>query len=139
MKIYNKKTFVEGLFMVLLAALNLVMGIITHDFDVKRLILVGALCFLGGRFLKRSMSRKDSREDQLEAMDERNQLIQMKHKSKAFEITQLLSFLLILVFIVLYTRSRYEGYIGMIVGLGLVYGISLFADLFTFIYYESKN
>lgn len=32
-----------------------------------------------------------------------------------------------------------RNFIGIIVGLGLAWGVSVFADIFAFFYYESKN
>ena len=52
------------------------------------MILILALMFIGGELTIRSVSRNLSKEDKLEEMDERNQLIELKTKSQSFRLTQ---------------------------------------------------
>lgn len=46
MKIYNKKSFSEGIFMLVLGSLNLIMDLINHTLDINGTILIVALYFL---------------------------------------------------------------------------------------------
>ena len=94
MKIYNKKSFAEGIFMLVLGTLNLIMDLINHTFEISGAILIIALYFLGGGLIIRSLSLKLTKEDKLDKMDERNQLIELKSKSKSFSLTQTISLLL---------------------------------------------
>ena len=57
-------------------------------FDISGMILILALMFIGGELTIRSVSRNLSKEDKLEEMDERNQLIELKTKSQSFRLTQ---------------------------------------------------
>ena len=50
-----------------------------------------------------------------------------------------ISFALMLVLLVMGKVSGYEGFIAMGVGLAFAYTISMFAEIFTYMYYESKN
>ncbi len=97
MKIYNKKTFAFGIFAVVLALLNLIASIWT-GFDVKSIILILLLLFFGLQSMLRGVSRKLTREDKMDELDERNQLIELKSRSKAFQLTQFIAFGLMLFF-----------------------------------------
>ncbi len=139
MKIYNKKSFAEGIFVLALSTLILITDLINHAFEIKGAVLTVALYFMGGGLVIRSLSFKFTKEDRLEKMDERNQLIELKSKSKAFRITQTISFCLMLGLLVIGKISGYEGFIAMGVGLAFAFLISMFAEIFSYMYYESKN
>ena len=139
MKIYNKKSFAEGIFMLALGMLNLIMDLINHKFEIKGVILILALYFLGGGLIIRGLSLKFTKEDKLDKMDERNQLIELKSKSKSFRLTQTISLLLMLTFLIMGKVSGYDGFIAMGVGLAFAFTISMFAEIFTYMYYEAEN
>lgn len=139
MKIYNKKEFISGAFMGALGLLNLILSIIRQDLDINSIILIVVLFVLGFGTIMRSISQRMAKEDKLEELDERNRLITMKSKSKSFRITQIISFMFMLVLLVMGKVSGYEGFIAMGVGLAFAFTISMFAEIFTYMYYESKN
>lgn len=139
MKIYNKKVFASGIFMMALGLLNLITSIVRHDLDINSIILIVALFAMGFGSVMRSMSQRMAKEDKLEELDERNRLIELKSKSKSFRLTQIISFALMLVLLVMGKVSGYEGFITMGVGLAFAFSISMFAEIFTYMYYESKN
>lgn len=139
MKIYNKKVFASGIFMMALGLLNLITSIVRHDLDINSIILIVALFAMGFGSVIRSMSQRMAKEDKLEELDERNRLIELKSKSKSFRLTQIISFVLMLVLLVMGKVSGYEGFIAMGVGLAFAFSISMFAEIFTYMYYESKN
>ena len=80
-----------------------------------------------------------AKEDKLEELDERNRLIALKSKSKSFRLTQIISCMRMLALLVMGKVSGYEGFIAMGVGLAFAFTISMFAEIFTYMYYESKN
>ena len=139
MKIYSKKSFAEGIFMLALGTLNLIMDLINHTFEISGAILIIALYFLGVGLIIRSLSHKFTKEDKVDEMDERNQLIELKSKSKSFRLTQTISFLIMLVFLIMGKVSCYDGFIAMGVGLAFAFAISIFTEIFTYMYYDSKN
>lgn len=139
MKIYNKKVFASGVFMMALGLLNLITSIIRQDLDINSIILIVALFVLGFGSIMRSISQRMAKEDKLEELDERNRLIALKSKSKSFRLTQIISFMLMLAFLIMGKVSGYEGFIAMGVGLAFAFAISMFAEVFTYMYYESKN
>lgn len=139
MKIYNKALFASGVFMLALSTINLVMNIMQNDVDTNTLILVIVLFVLGLSSVTRSVSRQKTREDRLEQRDERNQLVELKSKSKSFQLTQTIAFVFMLIFFVAGKLSGDTNFVAMGVGLGFVFTISMFAELFTYLYYEAKN
>lgn len=139
MKIYNKKVFASGVFMVALGLLNLITSMMRQDFDINSIILIAALFVLGFGSIMRSISQRMAKEDKLEELDERNRLIALKSKSKSFRLTQIISFALMLALLIMGKVSGYEGFIAMGVGLAFAFAISMFTEIFTYMYYESKN
>lgn len=139
MRIYNKKSFAEGIVMLALGSLNLILDFINHAFEINSAILIIVLYFLGGGFIIRSLSHKFAKEDKLDQLDERNQLIELKSKSKAFRLTQIISFLLMLFLQVMGKLADHNGLIAIGIGLAFSFFISMFAEIFTYTYYESKN
>ncbi len=139
MKIYNKNQFIEGIFMVILGTANLITDIIKHSVDMKGIILTTALFLFGFDAICRSLSGKLSGESMLEDLDERNQFIELKAKSKSFQITQAICFALLIGAMVAAKLTGYEGFVGIALGLVFAYAISMFTHLFVFIYYEQHN
>lgn len=136
MKIYDKKKFGSGLVCMALSLLNLIASFWT-GFDVSGIILILALLLFGVVLITRSLSYNLSREDKLEELDERNQLIELKTKSKSFRLTQGICFGLMLVFLVMGKVSGENLFIGMGVGLAFAYAVSMFTEIFTCFYYDN--
>lgn len=139
MKIYNKKLFVFGIFSIALATLNFIMDVINKTSDVNGAILVGALYLIGFEAMLHSLSRKLSKQDKLENLDERNQLIALKSKSKAFTLSQGISFCLMLAMLLIGKVSGYEGLIFVAIGLAFTFPIMMLTELFTYMHYEDRN
>lgn len=139
MKIYNKKSFVSGIFMAALATVNLIADVVNKTVDINGVLLAGALYLFGFGAITRSLSRKLAMQDKLEELDERNQLIAYKSKSRAFSLSQAISFFLMLALLVIGKVSGDQGFIAMGVGLAFAFSISMFTELFTYMYYEEKN
>ena len=68
MKIYNKKAFASGVFMVALGLLNLITSMMRQDFDMNSIILIAALFVLGFGLIMRSISQRMAKEDKLEEL-----------------------------------------------------------------------
>ena len=117
----------------------MITSIVRQDLDIKSIILIVALFTFGFGSIMRSISQRMAKADKLEELDERNRLIALKSKSKSFQLTQIISFMLMLALLVMGKVSGYEGFIAMGVGLAFAFAISMFSELFTYMYYESKN
>ena len=139
MKIYNKKKFISGIFIVALGVLNVITSIFRKDFDINSVILIAALFVMGFCAMIRSVSQRMARADRLEELDERNRLVELKSKKKSFELTQMISFLIMLILVIMGKVSGDERFIAMGVGLAVAFAISMFAEIFTFMYYEDRN
>ena len=139
MKIYNKKVFASGVFEIALVLLSLIADIMKQDFSIKSSVLIAVLVVLGFGSILRSISPRMAKEDKLEELDERNRLITLKSKSKSFQFTQIISFILMLALLVMGKVTGFEGFIAMGVGLAFAFTVSMFAEIFTYLYYESKN
>lgn len=136
-KIYNKKNFAFGVLCLVLAVANL-FACIDTGWDVSGAVLVAALLVFGVVSLVRSVSRRLSREDKLEEMDERNQLVELKTKSGAFRWTQIICFVLMLALLVAGKVSGETTLIAVGVGLAFAWTVSMFVEIAAAIYYESK-
>lgn len=139
MQIYSKKKFAFGIFMVVLGAADLVAGLTTQSIKIKDIILIVALFLFGCDAIIHSLFKKLAREDRLEELDERNQLIALKSKSRSFQLTQGISFLFMIAAMAAVKLSGYEGYIGIALGIAFSYAVSMFAEIFTNLYYERHN
>lgn len=139
MKIYNKEHFISGIVMVLLGLLNLGLSIVRNDLDISLGVLLLGLFSLGGHFIYRSLNKKLTTVDKLEKMDERNQFVLLKSRSSAFQIQKYTYLgLTALCFVVAAIQdSKMFEYIAT--GFGLAFAISLFLDIATFVFYESKS
>lgn len=125
--------------MILLATVNLLMDVVNQTADINGIILVTALYLFGFGAVLRSLSKKLTREDKLEELDERNQLIDLKSKSKAFVLAEVISFVLMLGLMVMGKVSGNTELIAMGVGLAFAVAILMLTELFTSMYYEEKN
>ncbi|MDU4973611.1 MAG: hypothetical protein E6X19_12955, partial [Hungatella hathewayi] len=103
------------------------------------MVITLALLFIGGGSVMRSFSRNMSREDKLDELDERNRLIDLKTKSRAFRLTQAICFGLMLLFLVMGKMSGEILLISAGVGLAFAYAVSMFTEIFTYFYYEKHN
>lgn len=138
MKIYNKKSFISGITSFLLG-LALLLCCIFKPFDIKSVLLMVALFLFGMVEIRRSTSYQMSKQDKIDDLDERNHLIRLKSKSKAFNVTQTVCFILMIAFILLGTIAKelpltYAG-----VGLTFGFNISMVAEVISSIYYEKHT
>ena len=137
MKIYNKKSFALGLgFAILGIALFIVEK---RPLEIKPLILIGVCAIISVSAIWRSLSHELSKADKLEELDERNRLIALKANSKTSQITQLGCGILTVAFLGIGGGSGNKDFIAMGVGAAFCFTISLFAEMFTKIYYEKHN
>lgn len=138
MKIYNKSAFVEGLFLTVLG-LVLFAAIFMTSFDIKKVVISTLLLLVGIGLLQRSFSRTLAKEDKTDELDERNQYISLKAKGKSLQITQIISWILMLILLIIGGINHNTLLISFGTGIMIPFTISLFGELFCVIYYETKN
>ena len=137
MKIYDKKAFVYGIGLSLLAA-GLVLTA-ERPMGMKPLVLAVVCGVIGCCFLIGSLSRKIAREARLEEQDERNRLIALKAGRRTAQITQLGSALMPVAFLGIGKGSSNREFIAIGLGAAFCYTLSLFAELFAKLYYEKHS
>ena len=85
------------------------------------------------------MSKKLTNADKIEEIDERNQFVLLKNRSMSFQLHRFLCLGVSAVFFVMSKIDESEIFMHIGVGLELAFAISLFVDISTFIYYNSRN
>lgn len=136
-KIYNKKKFAFGLFCLILLLINLLVH--KGTFDFSEVILFVALLLFGICSILRSTSRRLSQEDLIEEQDERNRLVNLKSKSRAFSILQWTSFGLMILSLIGGKIYGKDGILGAGIGFGCVFSLALFIEIICWIYYDSRE
>ncbi len=89
-----------------LLSLALLLCCIFKTFDLKSVLLMISLFLIGMVEIQRSMSYQMSNQDKIDDLDERNLLIRLKPKSKAFSVTQTVCFILMIAFMFLGTTAK---------------------------------
>lgn len=135
MKIYNKNSFIEGFIMTLLGLL-LFITILVTEFNIKKFLLSPLLLFMGIGLIERSISKSMSKEDKVDKNDERNQFISLKARGKALQITQMCSWIIMLLILIIGKINNHMMLISLGTGMMIIFTISLFTELFCNIYYE---
>ena len=135
MKIYNKNSFIEGFIMTLLGLL-LFITILVTEFNIKKFLLSPLLLFMGIGLIERSISKSMSKEDKVDKNDERNQFISLKSRGKALQITQMCSWIIMLLILIIGKINNHMMLISLGTGMMIIFTISLFTELFCNIYYE---
>ena len=143
MKIYHKKNFATGLFFTLLGAAFIVLFLVRGNIEPKSVVFCVLSLLLGPGLLLRSFDKRLSFQDRVDELDERNILVKLRTKSTAFSIVQytLLGICaLCAIGAVLYEKNP-DGQLvlgGMLIVSGVVWFISLLAELFCGLHYEKK-
>lgn len=143
MKIYHKKNFATGLFFTLLGAAFIVLFLVRGNIEPKSVVFCVLSLLLGPGLLLRSFDKRLSFQDRVDELDERNILVKLRTKSTAFSIVQytLLGVCaLCAVGAIVYQRDP-EGQLvlgGVLVVSGVVWFISLLAELLCGLHYEKK-
>ena len=135
MKIYNKKKFADGCFFLVLGAALAGAMIWKREIDGKSVVLALIALVIGADALVRSLSRRLSYQDKVEALDERNIQVELRARSRT------LSLLAVLILSLIGALANPEGelvYGGMMVVSGVLYTLSLFIELACSFYYEGR-
>lgn len=139
MKIYNKKKFASGVFLLLLGLLRFTPLFAGREWDVKSIFWTAVLLLLGVSELVHSLSSRLTRQDKLEERDERNRLVDWKAKSMTLKITHAIYLVLGWIFAIIGVIREADIVVALGLGLLFTFPIGMFTELITSIYYESKN
>lgn len=141
MKIYNKKIFLVGVFLLLLDILLLTANICgVRELDIVTLQWFITLTILGLTSIIRSMDRKTAREDKINERDERNRFVKLRAQSRALEIGQWACFGLGFA-VNLWGKFNAPGGALFYIGFGLMLSFLVLASVHfcTWLYYEEHT
>ena len=140
MKIYNKKKFADGCFFLVPGAALAGAIIWKREIDGKSVVLALIALVIGADALVRSLSRRLSYQDKVEALDERNIQVELRARSRTLSLLRgTLMAVLILSLIGALANPKGElVYGGMMVVSGVLYTLSLFIELACSFYYEGR-
>lgn len=139
MKIYNRKKFASGIFLLMLGLLRFTPLFAGREWDVKSIFWTAVALLLGVSELVHSLSYTLTKKDRLEELDERNRLVDWKTKSMTLKITRYVCLVLGWIFAIIGVIREADIVVALGLGLLFTFPIGMFAELFTGIYYESKN
>ena len=142
-KIYNRKGFKSGVFLLLISFLSTWLlikrwGEINQIRLVKDLVLMMITYAVGTISLVRSLNPIYNEGDMREEADERQQLIQLKAESKAFRIFFYTCLIIFLLFILLYIETELEMLLVGFITLVLLSASMLLTIIILSVYYEEK-
>jgi len=135
MKIYNRRKFALGVAFLLLGLSLLRVGFL-KGFDVKQVILTILLPLIGASEIFSSVNRGAAKQEKIGANDERNHLIKLTSKSRAFDLTQMIIIVLMFLFLIMGKQSGEQNFIAMGVTFAFAYSISMLSEIFSGIYYD---
>ena len=140
MKIYNKKMFADGCFFLVLGAALAGAMIWKREIDGKSVVLALIALVIGADALVRSLSRRLSYQDKVEALDERNIQVELRARSRTLSLLRG-TLMAVLILSLIGALANPEGelvYGGMMVVSGVLYTLSLFIELACSFYYEGR-
>jgi L-lactate permease len=142
-KIYNKKGFCSGIISLLLAAVVIIFVIPDnyHDPDyirmVKSIIIAFVLLIIGITSVYKSLSYQYTKEDK-QNDDEREKLVSLKAANTAFKITIGFCCAAMILLMIAFGMTRYEGFASIFIGFGLVFSISTISQVCAYFYHDKR-
>ncbi|MBZ9637455.1 hypothetical protein [Clostridium sp. FP1] len=142
-KIYNKRKFASGIVFLLLAVIS-IPNTITRFNDLNALriaksIIVDVFCILFGvTEVCRSLSSKCTKEDK-QNDDERVNLVNMKSKTSAFNITLFICVTISLLSMVAGGVTKNDVYLSIFCCFGITTSIMFIAEISSYFYHDKRN
>lgn len=143
-KIYNKKGFISGMVCTILSIITIIITIPNEYINgkymklVESVILILILLPLGITELKRSLSYECTKED-LQNDDERENLITLKSTNTAFKIGTGFCIGFIILLVIAFVKTKYEGFIGMLIGVSLIFNVLMISSIVAYFYHNMHN
>ena len=137
MKIYNKSNFFLGLFLSLLGIAMLIVSSL-KGFDLKGSIIMVLCLFFGFGVIIRSFSASMSREDKINELDERNNLVKIKSRSTAFLCSEIICAVCLVVCMLGHSLIGEVLSVPMVIAFSIMLSAMLLLELFTAVYYDKK-
>ncbi|MBB6698348.1 hypothetical protein [Clostridium algidicarnis] len=142
-RIYNKKKFWSGIFFLLLVSISIPHTIMKfNDLSALRIIksiILDFFCILFGvTEVLRSLSSKCTKEDE-QNDDERVNLVNMKSKTSAFNITLFICATVSILSIIAWGLTKNEVYLGILSCFGIIITIMFIAEMSSYFYHDKRN
>ena len=142
-KIYNKKKFWSGIVLLLLAAISIPHTITRYNnlnaLRITKYIIVDIVCvLLGVTDVHRSLSSKFTKEDN-QNDDERVNLVNMKSKASAFNITLFACFTIVILSMIAWGVTKGDVYLGIICCFGIIITIMMIAEISSYFYHDKRT
>ncbi len=142
-KLYNKKGFLEGIVLVILATGSFFLAIQNPDHNTlvqtRNLILSVVLLLAGLSAFVRAFSKKATVEDLIEAQDERNLLIRCKSKARMLDIVYGVLFVLVIGCMIGAKITANEAWIMLLITPAFLLGLFFLLEIFVTLYYEKHT
>ena len=143
MKIYNRKGFAWGLLWTALSGWLLVHAVLAPEPElakqIKNIVVGIILLLVGLNGLCRAFSRKASREDYIEAKDERNQLLALKIKARTLDVMLVAICILVAVGVAGYFLTEEPAWGCLAFGPFLLTGVYWISEVVIAVYYERHS
>ena len=141
-KIYNKKTFWLGIFFLLLSLVFVMELIFLFDSMsggriLKTFVYLVFTTIAGFLSVQESLSYKLSKEAEQEK-DEREELVNLKSDHASIIIIQTVSFVLMVAATIVWYLSNVNELIFVVISFGLIFNLTLFSQIATYLYYNKK-
>lgn len=143
MKIYNKKGFLSGIFLTLLAIVGMILDFRSPASNtlvqIRDIIISVFLLLMGINSFWRAFSKKATKEDIIEEYDERNRLIEYKSQSRMLDIVYAILFVLMICGLTGFKLTANIVWGCIFVIPGFLLGLFLIIQIFVKLYYEKHE
>ena len=143
MKIYNKKGFWFGVFWTAISSYNLISSLIHPDSNSLKqsinLFFAFATSLYGVGLILRAFSKSATREDYIEAQDERNQMIALKTKAMMMNLILGAIVLFMAVSIVGYIKTSDTLWIPLLLQSSFLFTVYWIISIFVTSYYKKHE
>ncbi len=135
MKLYNKKRASDGWWRVGLGILWIILAIQERESWINW--IVSGIFILGGIWdLIRARTKKLTEEERIELTDERNQMLQLQAKSRAYDIMNAIYLIGMIAFLLAAQIFDMQKALHLAMGIGLIYAISMLVNSIVSSYYN---
>ena len=138
MKNYNRRGLITGIAEIIIAVFCIVSFFIT-DFDIKLAILGGIIALIGISSITNSFSKEVTRQEKIENLDERTQLVKMKSEATAFTVISGFLFLATVIIMIAYGITKNAALVYMIICTGASLSVCWIGELVAYFYFDRKN
>jgi hypothetical protein len=141
-KIYNRSTFWLGIFFLVLSLVSVIELIFFFNSMsggkiLKIFIYLVFTTTVGFWSVQDSLSYKRTKKSEQEK-DEREELVNLKSDHTTIIIIQIVSFILTIAATIVWYLSNVNEMIFVVIAFGLIFNLTLFSKLFTYLYYNKK-